>query len=83
MPFRPIYDLIIGNVRDAKDAQNADPSWQEACAVTTRSQAKEKDEHMTLKVPSTCESPIVDREKFKQIQREDESLCKYWDQKDV
>ncbi|XP_068714247.1 uncharacterized protein [Montipora foliosa] len=35
-----IYDLIIGNARDARDAQNPDPSWQEACAVTTRSQAK-------------------------------------------
>ena len=33
----PIYDLIIGNVRDSRDAQNPDPSWQEACAVTTRS----------------------------------------------
>ena len=33
----PIYDLIIGNVPDAKDAQIPDPSWQEACAVTTRS----------------------------------------------
>ena len=27
---------------------------------------------------STRESPIVDREKLKQMQREDESLCKYW-----
>ena len=47
-----IYDLIIGNVRDARDAQNPDYSWEEACAVTTRSQANKKDERMTLKVPS-------------------------------
>ena len=64
----PIYDLIIGNVRDARDAQNPDPSWQEACAVTTQSQAKKKDERTTLKVPSTRENPIVDREKLKQMQ---------------
>ena len=69
----PIYDLIIGNVPDARDAQNPDPSWQEACAVTTRSQAKKKDERTALKVPSSRESPIVDREKVKQMQREDES----------
>ena len=75
----PIYDLIIGNVRDARDAQNPDPSWQEACAVTIRSQAKKKDERTTLKVPSTRENPVVDREKLKQMQREDESLRKYWD----
>ena len=72
----PIYDLIIGNVRDARDP---DTSWQEACAVTTRSQAKKKNERTTLKVPSTRENPIVDREKLKQMQREDESLRKYWD----
>ena len=79
----PIYDLIIGNVPDARDAQNPDSSWQEACAVTTRSQAKTKDERMALKVPSTSESPIVDREKLKQMQREDESLRKHWDRDDV
>ena len=78
-----IYDLIIGNVRDARDAQNPDPRWQEACAVTTRSQAKKKDERTTLKVPSTRESPNVDREKLKQMQREDESLRKYWDRDGV
>ena len=38
---------------------------------------------MTLKVPSSLESPIVDREKLKQMQREDESLRKYWDRDDV
>ena len=79
----PIYDLIIGNVPDARDAQNPDPSWQEACAVTTRNQAKKKDERPTLKVPSTRENPTVDREKLKQMQREDESLRKYWDRDSV
>ena len=79
----PIYDLIIGNVPDAWDAQNPDPSWQEACAMTKRSQAKKKDERTALKVPSSRESPIVDREKLKQMQREDESLRKYWDRDDV
>ena len=79
----PIYDLIIGNVPDAMEAQNPDPSWQEACAVTTRSQAQKKDERTALKVPSSRESPIVDREKLKQMQREDESLRKYWDGDDV
>ena len=38
---------------------------------------------MALKVPSSRESPIVDREKLKQMQREDESLRKYWDRDDV
>ena len=33
---------------------------------------------MALKLASSLESPIVDREKLKQMQREDESLRKYW-----
>ena len=70
----PIYDLIIGNVPDSRDAQNPDPSWQEGCAVTTRSQAKKRDERTALKVPSSRESPIVDREKLKQMQRENKQL---------
>ena len=56
-----IYDLIIGNVPGARPADEPDPTWQEACAVTTRSQAKKDGEVSPLKVPSYQESPIVDK----------------------
>ena len=82
-----VYDLIVGNVPGARAADDPHPSWrdlvQEACAVTTRSQAKNTGEHIPLKVPSTNESPVVDREKLKQMQRDDESLQKYWEKDDV
>ena len=82
-----VYDLIVGNVPGARAADDPDPSWQdhveEACAVTTRSQAKKAGEHIPLKVPAAQESPVVDREKLKQMQRDDESLQKYWEQNDV
>ena len=82
-----VYDLIIGNVPDARAADDPDPSWrdhvQEACAVTTRSQAKKAGERIPLKIPSTNESPVVDREKLKQKQRDDKSLQKYWEKDDV
>ena len=42
-----IYDLIIGNVPGARPADEPAPTWQEACAVTTSSQAK-KDGEATL-----------------------------------
>ena len=42
--------------------------------MTTRSQAKKAGECIPLKVPGTKESPVVDREKLKQMQRDDESL---------
>ena len=79
----PIYDLIIGNVPGAREAENPDPSWQEASAVITRSQAKKSGQHTPLKVPSASESPVVDREKLIQLQREDGSLKKYWDRDDI
>ena len=78
-----IYDLIIGNVPGARPADEPDSTWQEACAVTTRSQAKKDGEVIPLKVPSYQESPIVDKQKLKQMQSEDESLRKYWDRGDV
>ena len=82
-----VYDLIISNVPGARAADDPDPSWQdyvqEACAVTTRSQAKKAGEHIPLKVPSTNESPVVDREKLNQMQRDDESLQNYWGKGDI
>ena len=77
----PIYDLVIGNVPGARAADDQDPSWQdhvqEASIVTTRSQAKKAGEIIPLKILSTDESSIVDREKPKQDQYGDESLQKY------
>ena len=82
-----VYDLIVGNVPGARAADDPDPSWQdhvqEACAVTTRGQAKKAGERIPLKVLSTKESPVVDREKLKQMQNDDESLQKYWERNDV
>ncbi|KAL9958152.1 hypothetical protein ACROYT_G035127 [Oculina patagonica] len=78
-----IYDLIVGNVPGARAADDSDPSWQKACAATTRGQAKKAGKHTPLKVPSSSESPIVDREKLMQLQREDESLKKYWNRDDT
>jgi len=82
-----VYDLIVGNVAGARAADDPDLSWQnyvqEACAVTTTSQAKKAGEHTTWKVPSTNESPVVDREKLKQMKCDDESLQKYSEKDDV
>ena len=82
-----VYDLIVGNEPGSRAADDPDPSWQghvqEACAVTTRSQAKKAGERIQLKVLGTKESPVVYREKLKQTQRDDEILQKYWEKDDV
>ena len=57
-----IYDLIIGNVPGVRPADDPDPSWQEACAVTTRAQAKKEGKSTPLRVPNSRESPVVDRD---------------------
>ena len=36
-----------------------------------------------MKVPGTKESPVIDREKLKQMQRDDKSLQKFWEKDDV
>ena len=78
-----IYDLIIGNVPDAPSADDPDPDSQEACAVTTRSQAKKKGKHTPLKVASSSKNAIVDRNELIRLQHEDKSLEKYWDERDI
>ena len=56
-----IYDLIVtvGNVPGARPAEEAVPTWQEACAVTTRSQAKKDGQVNPLKVLSSGERALL------------------------
>ena len=75
------FDLVIGNVPGARAADDPDLSWQDhvpgASTVTARSQAKTAEESVALKIPSTDESPVHDREKPKKkyVERSDK-LCK-------
>ena len=78
-----IYDLIIGNVPGARPADDPELSWQEACAATTRSQAKKDGKQTSPKVASSSKGAIVDRNELVRLQREDNSLEKYWDRRDI
>ena len=73
-----IYDLVIGNVAGARSADDPYPGWQEARAVTNRSQAKKEGKHQPLKVASSPKSATVCRKELVRLQREDKSLEKYW-----
>ena len=64
-------------VPGARPADDPDPSWQEACVVTTRNQVKKMGRHTPFKVATTSESAIVDQANVIQMQSEDESLKKY------
>ena len=77
----PIYDLVIGNVPGTRAANDPDPSWQDhvpqASIVTIRSQAKKAGEIIPLKILSTDESSVIDREKLRQEQYGDKSVKLY------
>lgn len=81
--FNAIYDLIIGNVPGARPADDPEPGWQETCAVTTRSQARKEGRHTQLKVANSSKNVIVDKNELVRSQREDESLEKYRDRRDI
>ena len=61
----------------------------ELLTIQTRSCArsvcriKKAEERIPLEVRDTSGSPVVDRKKLKQMQRDDESLQKYWEKDDV
>ena len=74
-----IYDLVIDNVPGASPADDPDSNWQEAHAVTTRSQAKKDGKCTPLKVASSPKNAVVDKNEVVRLQREDENLEKYWD----
>ena len=71
----PVYDLIVGNVPDAKPANRPDPEWQ-VHAVETRQQKRAKDKpYPQLKVPSLI-AQDVDPVIMREAQEHDTSLAK-------
>ena len=71
-----MYDLIIGNVPGARPADDPDPNWREACAVTTDSQAKKDGKCTPLKVVSSPKNAVIDKNELVRLQHEDKSLEK-------
>ncbi|XP_062603479.1 uncharacterized protein LOC134265246 [Saccostrea cucullata] len=71
----PVYDLIVGNVPDAKPATQPDPDWQ-VNAVETRQQKRNKSKpYAQLKVPAII-SEDLDPLKIRNAQEQDVSLRK-------
>lgn len=71
----PVYDLIVGNVPDAKPPDKMDPNWQ-VSAVETRQQRKNKEKpYSALKVPGTI-ADTVDPQAMKVAQDEDPTLSR-------
>ena len=78
-----IYNLIIGNVPSVRPADDPDPTWQEACAVTTRAQSKKERNSTPMKVQSSRERPVVERDTLVKMQFDDDRLKNYGHQEDI
>ncbi|KAK3088688.1 hypothetical protein FSP39_022429 [Pinctada imbricata] len=75
----PVYDLIIGNVKEVRSPGNPDPKWSPVQAVETRQQTKEKGKPpVKLKVPEIVKSSVSPDEICK-AQKEYKFLTKLWD----
>ena len=74
----PVYDLILGNVEGARNADASDPYWDaERCAVTTRRQAKIEGQTIPLKVAEEEDLAVINPEKLKELQEADPTLHRY------
>ena len=73
-----MYDLIIGNVEGARNADAPDPHWDaERCAVTTRRQAKIEGQAIPLKVAKEVDMAVINPEKLKELQEADPTHHRY------
>lgn len=71
----PVYDLIIGNVSDARLPEKPDHNWQ-VNAVKTRQQKRNKEKtYPPVKVPSII-IDVIDPQTIKAAQEEDPTLSK-------
>ena len=74
----PVYDLIIGNVEGARNADVPDPHWDvERCAVTTRRQAKTEGQTIPLQMAEEVDLAVINPEKLKELQEVDPTLHRY------
>ena len=77
-----LYDLVIGNVPGAREPFRPNSEWEMAGAMQTRAQSKKHKQIQPLKVK---ESDVMEIsvEEMSKLQRQDESLKRLWDEKEV
>ncbi len=57
---QPIWDLIIGNIQDARSPQDPDPEWKDYCMATEASERVQTDETEELGAPETEVLDVTD-----------------------
>ena len=70
----PVADLLIGNITEAREANNPDLEWTLAAATITRARARQGDNVKALNVKEISSRFSVSREELCKLQSEDEEL---------
>ena len=74
----PITDLIIGNIPDARDPNDANEKWCVPVAAVTRALARKETQHpQPLIVAKGANNLSITKEELIRLQEEDESLAKF------
>ena len=73
----PLYQLIIGNIPEARAHDNPNETWCVEAAAVTRSKVGNSAESKPLKVAEAMNKMAVTKNKFIQLQGEDQSLSNY------
>ena len=79
----PLFDLIIGNVPEAREPSDPNPEWGVVAAVVTRAQARKSKETKPLKVNDVTAKIAVNKADLIKLQEEDSTLQKFKDLKDA
>ena len=77
----PLYELIIGNVRGARNPNNPDPNWVIVAASITKAQAQQEGNLKPLKVKKVTSRYSVTKEDLCRMQNEDKDLKPFAEKK--
>ena len=73
----PLFDLIIGNVPEARKPDDPDPKWGVVAAAVTRAQARDRRDLKPLKVKEVTSKMAVNKEELIRLQEEDSTLQRF------
>ena len=73
----PLFDLVIGNVAEARKPNYPNTKWRIVASAVTRAQAKERGSSKSLKVKEMTSKMAMDKEELVRLQEEDSTLQKF------
>ena len=80
----PWFDLIIGNIREARNPNDPDPNWGiVAATIITRAQAQQEGILKLLKVKEVTSRYSITKEELCRMQNENEELIPFAEKKEA